>query len=80
MVLGKCLFFFIHKLWLTKNVFRLRGYQFKSQGGGEPKKNPKKYNKFDDMAAETLAEAVAPSPSVDATELVEHGLGTVEKP
>jgi hypothetical protein len=58
----------------------LRGYQFKSKGGGEPKKNRKAYNKLDDMAAEALTEAEVPSPSVDAMELEEHGFGVVEKP
>ncbi|KAF2436981.1 tRNA-guanine transglycosylase [Tothia fuscella] len=57
---------------------RVRGYQFKSKGGGEPKKNPKGYNKLDDMA-ESLAEAPVPSPSVDAGDLEEHGLGQVSK-
>jgi queuine tRNA-ribosyltransferase subunit QTRTD1 len=58
---------------------RLRGYQFKSMGGGEPKKNKKGYNKLDGMAAEAVAEAEVPSPSVGAMELEEHGFGKVEK-
>jgi hypothetical protein len=60
-------------------LFRLRGYQFKSKGGGEPKKNPKGYNKLDDMAAEAIAEAELPSPDVDAMQLEEHGFGKAEK-
>jgi len=57
---------------------RIRGYQRKSKGGPEPKINAKAFNKLDD-AAEALAEAETPSPSVDANDLEEHGLGKVEK-
>ncbi|KAF2403081.1 tRNA-guanine transglycosylase [Trichodelitschia bisporula] len=53
---------------------RVRGYQFKSKGHGEPKANPKAYNKLDDMA-ENIADATMPDPDIDAEELQEHGLG-----
>jgi queuine tRNA-ribosyltransferase len=55
-------------------IYRIRGYQVKSTGRGEPKKNTKAFNKLDDMT-EALAEAEAPSPDVDAEELRNHGMG-----
>ncbi|KAI9822622.1 MAG: hypothetical protein M1827_000341 [Pycnora praestabilis] len=51
---------------------RVRGYQFKSEGPGEPKKNPLAYRTLDD-AKERLAEAPIPSSSIDAGELEEKG-------
>ncbi len=52
---------------------RIRGYQMKSIGG-EPKKNPKGYNRLDD-AIEKLAEAESgiATPTGNAEELQEHG-------
>lgn len=55
---------------LTK--FRIRGYQFKSEGNGEPRKNPAPYRSLDD-AREKLEEAGSPSPNLDAQDLEEHG-------
>ncbi len=51
---------------------RVRGYQFKSTGHGEPKKNPLAYRKLDDRK-EKLAEAALPSPNTDAKDLEEQG-------
>lgn len=52
---------------------RVRGYQFKSEGPGEPKKNPSAYRVLDD-ASERLADAPAlPSPSTDGRGLEEQG-------
>lgn len=53
---------------------RVRGYQMKSIGGGEPKKNPKAYGRLND-AAQKLAEAESgiATPTGDAVELERHG-------
>lgn len=53
---------------------RIRGYQMKSVGGGEPKKNHKAYGRLDD-AVQKLAEAESgiATPTGDASELDEHG-------
>lgn len=54
-------------------MYRVRGYQFKSEGPSEPKKNPSAYRTLDN-AAEDLAEVPAmPSPSADAKDLEEQG-------
>ena len=61
-------------------MYRVRGYQVNATRKGEPgeaKRNVKAFNKLDDMA-EALAEAEAPSPRVDASELEEHGLGKTQ--
>ncbi|KAH0545268.1 hypothetical protein FGG08_000567 [Glutinoglossum americanum] len=55
---------------------RVRGYQFKSEGPGEPKKNALAYKTLDD-AKEKLAEGVTPSPNVEAEDL--EGRGFAEK-
>jgi hypothetical protein len=60
------------------NSHRVRGYQRKSKGRGEPKANAKAFGKLDD-AAEALAETETPSSSVDISDLEEHGMGKVEK-
>ncbi|KAI9723002.1 MAG: hypothetical protein M1812_001451 [Candelaria pacifica] len=51
---------------------RVRGYQFKSIGHGEPKKNQLAYRTLDD-GKEKLAEATLPSPKTDAKDLEEQG-------
>jgi queuine tRNA-ribosyltransferase accessory subunit len=53
---------------------RIRGYQTKSTGGGEPKKNPNAYGRLDD-AVQKLAEAESgiATPTGDAGELEEQG-------
>jgi queuine tRNA-ribosyltransferase accessory subunit len=53
---------------------RIRGYQMKSVGGGEPKKNNKAYGRLDD-AMQKLAEAESgiATPTGDAADLVAHG-------
>lgn len=53
---------------------RVRGYQFKSVGGGETKKNPRPYGRLDD-AVEKLAESESslPTPSADAEDLQANG-------
>ncbi|OAL38077.1 hypothetical protein AYO20_02529 [Fonsecaea nubica] len=54
---------------------RVRGYQMKSVGGGEPKKNPKVYGKLDDQM-QKLAEAQSgvTTPDGDANDIEAHGL------
>ncbi|KAI9763550.1 MAG: hypothetical protein M1835_007783 [Candelina submexicana] len=51
---------------------RVRGYQFRSIGHGEPKRNPLAYKALDEVK-EVLVEATLPSPSADAMDLEEHG-------
>jgi len=51
---------------------RLRGYQFKSQGRGEPRKNPPAFRSLDD-GKEKLADAALPSPDAEALELEKLG-------
>ena len=70
-------YLFSSPLWLGHGregeglmMYRVRGYQFRSSGPGEPKKNPPAYRTLDD-AAEKLAEAPLPSPRVDAGEPAE---------
>lgn len=60
---------------LTGQGPRIRGYQAKSVGGGEPKRNPKAYGKLDDQV-QKLAEAESgiATPQGDAMEIEEHGL------
>jgi queuine tRNA-ribosyltransferase len=54
---------------------RVRGYQMKSVGGGEPKKNPKAYGRLDDQM-EKLRESQSgvATPEGVAEDIVEHGL------
>ncbi|KAK5164502.1 uncharacterized protein LTR77_009708 [Saxophila tyrrhenica] len=51
---------------------RIRGYQFKSEGPGEPKKNPAPFQMLDDRS-EKLAESTPPAADADAAELEEQG-------
>lgn len=51
---------------------RVRGYQFKSEGPGEPKKNTAPFTMLDD-GKEKLAESTLPSADVDAEELEAQG-------
>jgi queuine tRNA-ribosyltransferase len=54
---------------------RVRGYQTKSIGGGEPKKNLKAYGKLDDqMQRLAEAESGVTTPDGDAMDIEEHGL------
>ncbi|OAP61703.1 hypothetical protein AYL99_03906 [Fonsecaea erecta] len=54
---------------------RLRGYQMKSVGGGEPKKNPKAYGKLDDQMQKLAeAESGVATPDGDADDILAHGL------
>lgn len=55
-------------------IFRIRGYQFKSEGKGEPRKNPVAYRAFDDRK-EQLAEATLPRPDATARDLEGIGFG-----
>lgn len=55
---------------------RVRGYQMRSVGGGEPKKNPKAYGRLDEQARKIEeAESGVPTPTVDedSQALEEHG-------
>lgn len=60
---------------LTGQGPRIRGYQAKSVGGGEPRRNPRAYGKLDDQV-QKLAEAESgiATPEGDAMEMEEHGL------
>lgn len=55
----------------------VRGYQFKSEGKGEPKKNPPAYRPLDD-GKEKLAEAQMPSPDIDAHDMEQLGFAEKE--
>lgn len=51
----------------------MRGYQYKSEGGSEPKKNPSAYRMLDD-GKEKIADApTMPGPEVDGEHLEEKG-------
>lgn len=52
----------------------MRGYQFRSEGPGEAKKNPTAFNTYDSSGVET---PVAPDASEDAGDL--EGKGFAEK-
>lgn len=54
---------------------RVRGYQMKSVGGGEPKKNPKVYGKLDDQIQKLAeAESGVATPDGNAEDIEQHGL------
>lgn len=53
-------------------IHRIRGYQFRSEGKGGPRKNPIAYRPLDD-GKEKLAEAALPSPEADAEDLELQG-------
>ncbi|KIW18202.1 hypothetical protein PV08_02490 [Exophiala spinifera] len=54
---------------------RIRGYQMRSVGGGEPRKNTKAYGKFDDQLQKLAeAESGVATPDGDANDIEEHGL------
>jgi len=67
-----------HEVCTLTDFNRIRGYQRKAKGRGEPKANTKAFGRLDD-AAEALAETETPSSSVDASDLEERGLGKIEK-
>ena len=67
-----------HEVYLLMDSNRVRGYQRKSKGRGEPKANATAFRKLDDTAG-SPAEVETPSSSVDASDLEDHGLGKVEK-
>ena len=46
-------------------IYRVRGYQFRSEGKGGPRKNPIAYRPLND-GKDKLAEAALPSPNADA--------------
>lgn len=50
----------------------MRGYQFKSEGPGEARKNPVAYESLND-GKEKLAEAASLDIEIDSQELQEHG-------
>ena len=56
--------------------YRARGYQFKSEGKGEPRKNPVAYRSLNDRE-ERLAEAVSPNPKSDAVDLEQVGFAEI---
>ncbi|EXJ60546.1 hypothetical protein A1O7_04699 [Cladophialophora yegresii CBS 114405] len=54
---------------------RVRGYQMKSIGGGEPKKNPKAYGRLDDQMEKLReSESGVATPEGKAEDIIEHGL------
>ena len=53
-------------------IYRVRGYQFRSEGKGGPRKNPIAYRSLDD-GKNKLAEAALPSPNADADDLEQQG-------
>ena len=57
-------------------IYRVRGYQFRSEGKGGSRKNPVAYRPLGDEEAK-LADATVPSPNADADDLEE--LGFAEK-
>lgn len=56
---------------------RVRGYQFKSTGPGEGKKNPPAYRMLDDPK-ESLSEALTPDENADASDLERIGFAEAE--
>ena len=52
--------------------YRIRGYQYKSEGKGEPRINPPAYRSLDDEE-EKLAEAALPSPDINSHDLEQQG-------
>lgn len=60
---------------------RVRGYQTKSIGGGEPKKNKKAYGRLDEHARkieEAESGVATPEDGVNAEELEKQGLGQIQ--
>lgn len=55
---------------------RVRGYQFKSDGKGERRKNPPAYRSLED-AKEKLAEVRMPSPDIDAHDMEQLGFAEI---
>ena len=53
-------------------IYRVRGYQFRSEGKGGPRKNPIAYRPLND-GKDKLAEAALPSPNADADGLERQG-------
>ncbi|EXJ92101.1 hypothetical protein A1O3_00651 [Capronia epimyces CBS 606.96] len=54
---------------------RVRGYQMKSVGRGEPKKNPRQYGRLDDQVQKLAeAESGVATPDGDAEDIEKHGL------
>lgn len=56
----------------TDRVLRVRGYQFKSGGPNEVKRNPAAYRTLDD-GKDKLANSAMPKPDADADELEAQG-------
>lgn len=53
-------------------TYRVRGYQFRSEGKGGPRKNPIAHRPLDD-GKDKLAEAALPTPNADAESLEQQG-------
>lgn len=53
-------------------MYRVRGYQFRAEGPGQPKANPPAFKNLNDVQ-EKLAEASPPTPSADANDLESQG-------
>lgn len=57
---------------------RVRGYQFRSEGPGEPKRNPAAYKNLNDQSeslAKAQTEGAVPDAGIDAVALEEKGFG-----
>lgn len=59
-------------------IYRVRGYQFRFEGKGGPRKNPIAYRPLD-VGKETLADAVLPSPDANAEDLEQQGFAKKAK-
>lgn len=53
-------------------IYRVRGYQFRSEGKGGPRKNPVAYRPLDDRK-EKFPEPAFPGPEADAEDLEQQG-------
>lgn len=54
-------------------MYRVRGYQFKAEGPGEPKKNAFAFQHAMNDGKQKLEESVIPSEDVDAEDLERKG-------
>lgn len=57
---------------------RMRGYQYKSEGPGESKKNGPAYRMLDE-GKEKVKEAIVLAPTTGATQLEKAGFANVDK-
>lgn len=67
--------------WITQltALCSVRGYQFKSEGPGEPKKNARAYHMLNE-GKEKLEGSPLPNPTADAKDLEDRGFATALAP